>query len=374
MKKMASPSMSTHCLSARSTNFPKEWVRFALFAAMLFILAFFAGCKSASVAQTHQCGVNSANDIFGIYSSTITGKNFKCIITDPYRELNHVRVSPDRRMITFTRFNKKKLFSGLAEEKNGYTDTEIMIANIDGTGIKSLTGHSKFIVNVNSYWTPDGKGLIYMSNDNPDKKTLRIKYIDLKTHKITNITPAYLPWVSDPQMVKDKLVFPASRSADKSAVRSIWIMNLKKKEARQLTRPDRIRLGKKRGLPPAGDSDPKLSPDGKKVAFTRHMGDGSFHTIVMDLTTGRERDLSEPGAIDVMPEWSSDGRLLTYWHVDMKNLSKIGIYVIRPDGSGRRQVPLPKGYHFKMPSFFPGDGSGPNARIIFSGKKVPQIK
>lgn len=313
-------------------------------------------------------------DVFAIYTSTIEGKDLTCIVSDPERELNHVRVSPDGKMITFTRFNKKKLFSKLAEEDNGYTDTEIMTANIDGTDIKSRTRRGVFLINVNSYWTPDGKALVFMSNDNPNKKLLRIKRLDLQTGKMTDLSPAFLPWVSDPHLLGNRLVFPAAKNAEKTTVRAIWTVNIDTGEARQLSHPGPLRLDKGKPLPPPGDSDPKISPDGRRVAFTRHMGNGSFHTMVMDLASGREQDLSQPGAVDVMPEWSSDGRLLVYWHVDLKNLRKIGIYTITPDGKKRRQVPLPKGFHFKMPAFVPGSGSGPGARIVFTGKKVPQIR
>ncbi len=331
---------------------------------VVFLLVFpFTACMAAAN--------KAAPERFGVYTSRLDGRDFRLIVSDSYRELNHARVSPNRKWITFSRFNNRKPILGLAEEKNGYTNTEIMIVRMDGSGLKSLIPPRKNIINVNSYWTPDGKGLIYMSNDNPDKRKLRIKHIDIATRRITNVSPADIPWVSDPHQVDRKIVFPAT--IDKRDVRSIWLMKLGSGRAEQITHPAFPKSAMKR-KPPPGDSDPKLSPDGTKVAFTRHFGKGNFHTIVLDLKTGREKDISRRVTTDVMPEWSSDGRLLAYWHVDMKNIRKIGIYTIRPNGKGRRQVPLPRGYHFKMPSFFPGDGSGKDARIIFTGKKVPGLK
>ena len=91
----------------------------------------------------------------------------------------------------------------------------------------------------------------------------------------------------------------------------------------------------------------------------------------MDIKTGVEKNLSEPGNknLDAMPEWSSDGKLLIFWHLNFKHVGKSGVYTIRPDGRERRKVPLPKGYYYMMPSFFPGTGSGKEAKIIVAARK-----
>ncbi len=247
-----------------------------------------------------------------------------------------------------------------------------MVASVDGTQIVSLTKPRSNIINVNSYWTPDGRGLVYMSNDNKDKRKLRIKHIDIVSGVITDISPKEIPWASDPHQVGDAIVFPATMNTE--AVRSIWFMKAGSKKAKQVTFPDVLKSALK-SKPPAGDSDPKISPDGTKVAFTRHFGKGSFHNCIVDLETGEEKDLSRSTTVDVMPEWSSDGRLLMYWHVDLKNIRKIGLYTVDPEGKkAPQQIPLPRGYHFKMPAFFPREGSGEDTRIIFTGKVVPGLR
>lgn len=325
------------------------------------------------VVSTYCSCVTAENkpDMFGIYVASIDGNNFKKILSDPYREMNHVRVSPDGELITFTRFNKKNIFSQLAEEEDGYLNTQIMIATIDGQKVTALTPEGKYNINANSYWTPDSKGLVYMSNDNPDKRTLTLKRIDLKLRKSETISPSSLSWVSDPHQLGNKITFPAAD--DINGIRAIWEYNLESKKLKRITTPVLYNKGKMVEEPPPGDSDPKWSPDGKMIALTRHHGDSTFENIVVDLTTGKELSISPRGAIDVMPEWSSDGKLLVFWHVNMKNFSEIGLYTIKPNGKNRTMIPLPPGYHFKMPAFFPNDGSSPNARIIFTGKYVPVI-
>jgi len=149
-------------------------------------------------------------------------------------------------------------------------------------------------------------------------------------------------------------------------------MNADGTNARQLTHPVIPESAKKFSLPP-GDADPKFSPDGTKVALMRHIGIADWHIIIVDVKTGQERDISKGVTCDAMPEWSSDGKLLIFWSADQKNLNKTELYTIRPDGTERKKIPLPPGYIYSMPAFFPGEGSGEKARIIFSAKKVPNL-
>ncbi|MHC4618294.1 MAG: TolB family protein [Planctomycetota bacterium] len=302
-------------------------------------------------------------DLYGIYTCTLDGKNVKPVITDSYREMNHARVSPDKKWVTFSRFNTVR--GGLAEEKHGFNNSEIMIVRLDGSGLQTLAPPHPRRVSVNSYWMPDSKGLIYISNNNAGTK-LKIHHIDIETRKTRQLpTPEGL-MPSDPHCIGGKLVFPIIRRPNQA--NAIWIMNLDGGNARQLTHPvfpeKKVKLRFR-----LGDSDPKLSPDGTKVAFTRNFGMPNLHTIILDLKTGKETDISKSVTCDYMPEWSSDGKLLIYSHTDVKKLSNSGLYTIRPDGTERKRIPVLDGYFCKMPAFFPDEGSNPQkTRIIFTAR------
>jgi hypothetical protein len=69
------------------------------FCIIILLLISVLGCEAKNQVKTP--------DVFGIYISTLDGENRKMIISDHYREMNHVRVSPDKKWITFTRFNKR---------------------------------------------------------------------------------------------------------------------------------------------------------------------------------------------------------------------------------------------------------------------------
>lgn len=105
----------------------------------------------------------------------------------------------------------------------------------------------------------------------------------------------------------------------------------------------------------------------------RNLGKHNWHAILIDLKNGKEHDLSAEKAVDGVPEWSSDGKKLIFWHVDVKEFDKSGLYTMSPEGSQRQHILLPKGYFYTMPAFFPGEGSGCVAHIIFSAEKNPAL-
>ncbi|RME05044.1 MAG: hypothetical protein D6805_00995 [Planctomycetota bacterium] len=303
-------------------------------------------------------------NLFGIYISTLDGRNMRVLVSDPYREMNHARVSPDQKWVTFTRYNKRGP-KGLAMEKGGYEETEIMIIRLDGTGLESIVPPKKGIVAANGYWTPDGKGILYVSTDNPERKP-QINLIDLKTRRIIRIPTPEGFWVADPHQVKDRLVFSVIKKG-KKVCQCIWTMKVDGKDPVQLTSPKIS--SKKRVHPPLGDFDPKLSPDGKRVALMRQVKERIWHVVIVDLENGKEMDISPFDSVDAVPEWSSDGRLLIFWHVDPKRIKNSGLYTMRPDGKERKRIPLPHGYFYTMPAFFPREGPDGRIRIIFSARK-----
>jgi dipeptidyl aminopeptidase/acylaminoacyl peptidase len=170
-------------------------------------------------------------------------------------------------------------------------------------------------------------------------------------------------------MVDDLVVFPAKTKKLRKNV--IYIMKKDGSDLRRLTNTNAISKA---------ENDPKISPDKSKVALCRNTKGNEHHTIIVDIKTGKEKDISPPNVIEGIPEWSSDGKLLVFWQLGMlarirevKALPKgallppliTDLFTVRPDGSQRTKVPLPKGLAYTMPAFFPGTGSGKNEKIVF---------
>lgn len=302
---------------------------------------------------------------FGIYTARLNGSDVRAIITSPDREMTHPRISPDGKRITFTRYNNRGK-DGKSIEDHGYDNTEVMIVNLDGTGLETIIPPKRGVIASNGCWTPDGKSIIYISTDGSPA----IRQIDLTTRRITRVPiPAELALPTDPHWERNKLVFPVK--AAQGGADALWVMNADGSDARQVTRPARNKGDRSPGL--YGDFDPKLSPDESKVAFMRIEGGESWRVMVLDLGTGQERLLSPKGVIEGLPTWSSDGRLLLFRHIDRTRPAETGLYTMTPAGSDRKMVPLPPGYLYNHGSFFPGNGSSDTARIIYSATRMPAL-
>jgi Tol biopolymer transport system component len=121
--------------------------------------------------------------------------------------------------------------------------------------------------------------------------------------------------------------------------------------------------GRARPLPvwPAGfDVEPRYSPDGRWIAFSRlrETGEGEFDQAVFIVRSdgGRARPLTPWGAYVEHPTWSPDGRWIVF------NSPEGTIEAIRPDGSRRRTIlQATDGFGGHKPWFSP-DGR----RILFA--------
>ncbi len=297
---------------------------------------------------------------FAVFTARNDGGDVKVLISNPEQEMSHPRVSPDRTRIVLTRYTKRGK-DGKATEEQGYEGTEILILNLDGSGQETIIPAKPGIVAANGCWSPDGKSLIFISTDNPSRAP-EIRQIDLASRQVKRVpTPAGLS-ATDPHWEAGKIVFAVKATEGKGAD-ALWIMNADGANARQVTKPPRSKSAP--GL--YGDFDPKVSPDGGKVAFMRIDGGTSWKVMVLDLATSEEKLLSQGAPMEWLPTWSSDGKLLLFVHVDTAKPKEIGLYTMTPDGKNRKMIPLPRGYLYGHSTFFPGDGSSDSARIIFNG-------
>lgn len=81
---------------------------------------------------------------------------------------------------------------------------------------------------------------------------------------------------------------------------------------------------------------PSLSPDGTRIAYKKHVSDGSkpWRLTVLDLRTMRETPLAEPRSVDDQAEWLDDGTVV--YGVDG------AVWRVPADGSGAAARLIPQ--------------------------------
>ena len=101
---------------------------------------------------------------------------------------------------------------------------------------------------------------------------------------------------------------------------------------------------------PFGDYDPRLSPDGKRVLFSRMIGDDSVHgnydLFLVDLDGSNLVNLTNTGYSQGLSSWSYDGEKILYVVAAKGEVGAYDLYTMNSDGSGNK---------LSNPNNFPAD-------------------
>ena len=85
--------------------------------------------------------------------------------------------------------------------------------------------------------------------------------------------------------------------------------------------------------PPRPSEAPRISPDGRYVAYVDQVGSPDSDIYTVSPATGEVRRLTIAGGDDLAPVWSPDGRMIAF-----VNETDSTVYVMNADGSGRRLI------------------------------------
>jgi TolB protein len=229
--------------------------------------------------------------------------------------------SPDGKAIAFS-------------SRRGLGNWELHVVNSDGGAPRLLMKRVK--ANATTAWSPDGRtiafddgfGAVYVANADGSRRRL----LSRNGH-----APS---WSPDGRQIA-------------LASNGIWVMNADGSEHRRLTR----RNGSDGRAGVSGDRRGGLfwSPDGRKLAFLSDAGcgQGCHHLYVVNADGSDLQDLTPrvgggPGRGGVDPAWSPDGRRIAYVRLDSP-----GVYIVDPDGRGRRRLTRGSTWRYTAPAWSP---------------------
>ncbi|MDX1579227.1 MAG: S9 family peptidase, partial [Gemmatimonadota bacterium] len=287
------------------------------------------------------------------------GAPVRTLSLDMYLDWERVsdpQISPDGREVVYTR--------GWIDKMNDRWESTLWIANADGSRKRELVDGS------GATWSPDGTRIAFVAPGEPDGPQIFVRWMDAEG-AVTQITrlehaPSDIRWSPDGEqiaftmLVEDRedwnVRLPARPDGAKWTEGPRIVTRIDyRQDRRGFTDEGHTHLfvvpadgGTPRRLTdgPWHHDDPQWSPDGEEIYFTSHRVEDAEYVwreseiYAVDVASGAIRKLTDRRGPDGRAVPSPDGRLLAYVGQDLNDdtYSNQHIYVMSPDGSGRRMI------------------------------------
>jgi Tol biopolymer transport system component len=213
---------------------------------------------------------------------------------------------------------------------NDYMTGQIFSVNPDGTRLVRLTSGRPGSFADTPSWSPNGRRLIFAFNRTPSAPPrIWVMHADgSHQRRLTGDAKGFRDF--DPTYAPDGRTIVFARCQPEDGVCAIWRMRADGSDKRALT-PYRS------GTNESVDINPSISPDGRRIAFTRFFADGiKSRVFVMDANGRHAHPITGPVLEGTFPDWAPSGRRITF----TSNAQHLGssIFTIDPDGSGLKRV------------------------------------
>ena len=352
---------------------------------LLVILVQFScdGGSSPDVCNSLDCETSTYNLLLAnvdFDAVNPTASNIEVVATSSYQDMTHPRVSPDKLWVAYTIYSDTNT-EGCASLDTGYVNTEIRASALDGSETKTIINMSSGDLNSNNYWYGDSYEFSYLSGSPGATKVFRAQTDAgmnlVSTPTEIDIPDTILPF--DPAGLSDSLLVYGGVYDNSGAVVSIFMQTLNPAGS-----PVGLTLGRDSNgttlyFGDINENDPKISPDGNNVAFMRRAANSGVNGfgwrifVVPVASPLTEVNISSSLGTsllnnDVLPEWI-DNNTLVFANIDSTvDLNTRTVWVMKSDGTERKQVSLPDGYRYS--DVYPFIDVNGDQKIIISAEKI----
>ena len=224
-----------------------------------------------------------------------------------------------------------------AQKVNGQadTDSEVFSIGVDGQGLRRLTNNNYW--DLYPAWSPDGSQIGFLSKReaNLDIYTMDADGSNARKLYDSGDHDADIDWAGG------NIVFTSQFA--------IWRMEPDGTGATRVTSPPGRGEWGKANLP-KGDYDPRLSYDGRRIAFERledvSNPNGGYNLFAVNIDGTQETRLTDSGWSQGLASWSHSAEEIVYVVAAVDGEGRYDLYVINSDGSDSHSV---------TPSYFPRD-------------------